>query len=193
MKRKMKNTTERLICCLLVSLVAIPGFIVFSVGFVQGVQDYRSGISEKEFIYEKSTPYSLSRFSNGIKVYAVDESDNDVEIFYPSSFLEDIELSDYLKTGDKITVSFFTADYADNATDFCSLGVKTTQSVICDTQASVKDYMSGICLYLFFALFSLAFEILFIVFSKKIFKDKRITKRTDRPVTDDLFKESLFE
>lgn len=188
----MKSKNQRLVYCILVSLIAIPAIIVFSIIFVQNFNSYQSGTVEKNFVYEKSTPYSLSRFSNGVKIYAVDESGNTKELYYGYS-LSDDDVSGQLKTGDKITVTFFNSDYSDEATELNLLGIKTAYEVVFDADSTLKSTLKNSVLFGFFALFALVFEVLFLVFSKKIFKDKRITKRTDRQVSDDLWKESLFE
>ncbi len=188
----MRGENQRLVYCILVSLIAIPAIIVFSIIPVQNFNSYQSGTVEKDFIYEKSTPYSLSRFSNGVKIYAVDESGNTKELYYGYS-LSDDDASEKLKTGDEITVTFYNSDYSDEATELNLLGIKMGQIVIFDAASTVKAKLKDSVLFAFFALFALIFEVLFLVFSKKIFKDKRITKRTDRQVSDDLWKESLFE
>lgn len=188
----MKSKNQRLVYCIFVSLIAIPAIIVFSIIFVQNFNSYQSGTVEKNFVYEKSTPYSLSRFSNGVKIYAVDESGNTKKLYYEYS-LSDDGVSGKLKTGDKITVTFYNSDYSDEATELNLLGIKTAHGVIFDADSTVKLTLKNSVLFAFLALFALVFEVLFLVFSKKIFKDKRITKRTDRQVSDDLWKESLFE
>lgn len=187
----MKIKKQRFIYCLFVSLVAIPAIIVFSIISYQFFNSYQSGIVEKSFVYEKSIPYSFSRFSNGVKIYAVDELGYAKELYYAYS-LSDDDVSEELKTGDKITVTFYNSDYSDDAAELNVLGIKTAQKTILDAELSVKSTLKNALLFAFFALFALVFEFLFFIFSKKIFKDKQITKRTDRKVTDDLWKESLF-
>ena len=188
----MNNKNERFIYCMFVSLIAIPAIIVFSIISVQNFYSYQSGTVEKVFVYEKSTPYSLSRFSNGVKICAVDESGYAKEFYYAYS-LSDDDVSEKLRKGDRITVTFYNSDYSDDAVELNVLGIKTAQKIVLDADLSVKSTLKNALLFAFFALFALAFELLFLIFSKKVFKDKQIIKRTDRQVSDDLWKESLFE
>ena len=87
----MKIKKQRFIYCLFVSLVAIPAIIVFSIISYQFFNSYQSGIVEKSFVYEKSIPYSFSRFSNGVKIYAVDELGYAKELYYTYTSSSDNE------------------------------------------------------------------------------------------------------
>lgn len=186
---------ERVVACMLVSLIAIPSFIIFSGLFVDGFKTYRSGITEEKYVYIGANFYVRSRFSSGFKIFVLDESNSEKVLFYSfSSATKDLDVSKILKSGEMITVSYFNADQEEENLDGMPiLGLKIGPKTLYETHLSVKSHLCSVAVFLFLALFSLVFELWFLKNSKNIFKNKRITTRTDRPATEDLWKESWFE
>ncbi len=179
---------QRLLYCFLLSLVMIPVMIFSSVGFVHTYQSYNSDVVEREFTYvgcdNQSTKY-------GLYLNVADNSGDEKEIVFSSNeFSNQWDFLDEVKVGEKVYISFAQSDTQESYV----VGLRTDNKVYYSEETNKKEEIAMMIIYAVFALLSLLIEVVFIIVSKKIFRQKaRIIKRTDRPVTEDMFKESFFE
>lgn len=179
---------QRLIYCALVSLIMIPVMIFSSVGFVHTYQSYNSDMVEKEFTYLGCNNPS-TKF--GLYLNVADSSGYEKEVILSTNeFSSAWDFLDEVKVGEKIHISFAQSDTQENYI----VGLRTDNKVYYSVETNKNEEFATMILYAVFALVSLLIEVVFIIVSKRIFRKKaRIIKRTDRPVTEDMFKESFFE
>lgn len=179
---------QRLLYCVLVSLVMIPVFVFSCIGFVHNYQSYHTEIIEKEFTYLGCDTQS-SRYGLYLKVK--DDAGNIKEIIFSTNdFSSQWDFLDEVKVGEQICVFFSKSDTEESYV----AGLRTDNKVYYGEKANQKEDIAMMMLYAMFAFLSLVIEIVFLFGSKNIFKKKpRIVARTDRPVTEDMFKESFFE
>ena len=179
---------ERLLYCALVSLVMIPVMIFSAVGFVHTYSSYNSILIEKEFTYLGSNNPSTKY---GLYLSVVDSSGYEKEVILSTNEFGSVwDFLDEVKVGEKIYISFAQSDTQESYV----AGLRTNKKVYYNEEINKQEEIATMILYAGFAFISLLIEVIFIIVSKRIFRKKAlIIKRTDRPATEDMFKESFFE
>ncbi len=96
------------------------------------------------------------------------------------------EFYDEIKKGDELYISF------DEPDENSLVALRTKNKVYYDIKLYRTETVLAMVVCGLMGLIMLFAEIAFLIGSKKAFKKERITKRTDRPVTEDMFKDSFW-
>lgn len=181
-----KFNGERFLYCSLCSLIMIPAIILSIVVIFQTHESLNCKIVEKKYTLVEcgSIPYRWS-----VYIIARDDSGKETNVTFSTLTInKEWNFLDEAKEGDELYISFAEPDEEN------LVGLRTKDKIYYDVKQDRKENILGIVFFAFMAFIALFLEVGFIIVSKKIFdKSKRIVKRTDRPVTEDMFKESFFD
>ena len=168
--------------CLFVLIVMIPISVFLIILACQYCGSLNNEITEKKFTYV-GTP------NNGHYIYIIvsDDFGNEKEITFGTMFSNKRnELYDEIKKGDELYISF------DEPDENSLVALRTKNKVYYDIKLYRTETILAMVVCGLMGLIMLFAEIAFLIGSKKAFKKERITKRTDRPVTEDMFKDSFW-
>ncbi len=181
---KRKNSLERFLFCLFISAVFIPAIILSGFAVYRNYKVLGSETVEEKYTYA-GVEYGMKLTPDMIILH--DDFGNESEIAFNSfsSKTEDAFFNE-IKNGDEVYASVSSVDKNE------LVGIRTRDKIYYDAELNKKERTATVIALIFVIVICLALEITFLIGSKKIFKEERITKRTDRPVTEDMFKDSFW-